>query len=237
MSTKTNTTLKIAMITFMLAGVILSGCISEDKNDTTVEHMIQLETILTDPEFSEENAEMMAAAAVEIEAITGEKYELKSDVTSTPTVTPTATPTVIATPKPTMKLNSPAGYISISEARDYDGDRTGLKMSNVRVIAHAPIYDTSVLHICIIEGHTSYWLETIRVEIDGEVVGSCTLEVEREGSGYACRTPKTINLDSGIENTGSVVIIGTFGESAGTYIGEYEISCQVLTPLEKFDYE
>jgi len=240
----TNTTKTILAI-LLIATAALSGCITDAdiaKEDVTLERMVQLETILTDPEISEE--EKIAAYTLAHEAITGEKIELKSEVNVTPTVTPTSIPTptptvvtVVATPIPTMKLNSPTGYISISEARDYDGDRTGLKMLNARVIAHAPIYDTSVLHICIIEGHTSYWIENVRVEIDGKVVGSYAPEIERESNSYACRITTTINLDSGIENTGSIVIIGTFGEIAGTHIGEYEMACQILTPLEKFDYE
>ena len=233
------------MIALVFMGAaIMSGCIDDTdiaKEDETIERMIKLEAILTDPDFSENNAEMMTKAVSEMETITDEKYELKSEANVTPTIDPTpiatVAPTKAPTSEPTMKLNSPTGYISISEAKEYNGDRDGLKMLDVRVLVHAPIYDTNVLHICTIEGHTSYWLENVRVEIDDEIVGSYTPKIERERNSYACRKTTTIHLDNGIENTGSIVIIGTFGKMDGTYIEEYEIPCQVLTPLDKFDYE
>ena len=156
--------------------------------------------------------------------------------TIAPGVTPTF-PKSAPTPEPKSVIKSPAGYISISEAALYDGDRTGLKMLNVRIIAHAPTYDASVIYICVVEGHTTYWLENIRVEVDGKTVVSFIPEMEKCGHELRNAGVTPIYLGDGIENTGSIVAIGTFGEKDGVYVGDYEIPCQVLTPHEKFDYE
>ena len=82
----TNTT-KTAMIALIImSAAMMSGCLDGSdtaKEDVTIERMVQLEAILTDPEISEE--EKIAAYTLAHEAITGEKIELNSEVNVTPT--------------------------------------------------------------------------------------------------------------------------------------------------------
>lgn len=76
----TNTTKTAILAILLIVTAALSGCIGDAaKEDATLEHMVQLEAILTNPEISEE--EKIAAYTSTHEAITGEKYELNSDVT------------------------------------------------------------------------------------------------------------------------------------------------------------
>lgn len=83
MNTATQTVILALMI---MSTTLLSGCITDVENeDEIIERMTRLEAILTDPEFSENNPEMVAKAIAEMEAITGEKYELKSETNVTPT--------------------------------------------------------------------------------------------------------------------------------------------------------
>lgn len=83
-------TIKTAIIALIIiSAAMMSGCLDGTdtaKEDETIESMVRLEAILTDPDFSEDNAEMMAKAITEMEAITGEKYELNSEENVTPTV-------------------------------------------------------------------------------------------------------------------------------------------------------
>ena len=84
---KTATTVTITLI--IVSAAMLSGCLTDtDQNshDETIDRMAKLEAILTDPNISDE--EKIAAHVAEMEAITGEKYNLHTQANETPIPTP-----------------------------------------------------------------------------------------------------------------------------------------------------
>ena len=81
--TKTIKTAILALI--IVSATLMGGCLNDTaKEDVTLERMVQLEAILTDPEISEE--EKIAAYTLVHEAITGEKVELDTEADVAPTL-------------------------------------------------------------------------------------------------------------------------------------------------------
>ena len=82
-----NTTKTVIIALTIVIAAVLSGCITDtnaNKDDETLERMARIEAIVNDPNYVD-NEETRIAIASEIEKITGEKYDLKSQLNETST--------------------------------------------------------------------------------------------------------------------------------------------------------
>lgn len=136
-----NTTTKTVILALMImSATLLSGCITDAENeDEIIERMTRLEAILTDPEFSEDDEEMMAKAAAEMEAITGEKIDLRKqvDVISEPEAMPKyQVPTCLMESVYNHETGIGSCILVISDGLDFD------KLEEVKVFINNETIDT-----------------------------------------------------------------------------------------------
>lgn len=207
----TNTT-KTAILAILVIATALSGCIGNSdtpQDDATIEHMVHLEAILTDPEFSEDNAEMMAKASTDIEAITGEKYELKANVT----------PTAIATPEPKL----PNCYRLLATIDTFYWDDSVITLVILETSDHHGIHGN---------------FEWMKIYVDGQNVATLDPIIDKvryEHSYYIIDCPITINLPDGLSSTGEITATAYTIKTPHVEAGEYPIGVQVRTPPEEYE--
>lgn len=82
-----NTTKTVIIALTIVIAAVLSGCVTDtnaNKDDEILERMARIEAIVNDPNYVD-NEETRIAIASEIEKITGEKYDLKSQLNETST--------------------------------------------------------------------------------------------------------------------------------------------------------
>lgn len=169
-----NTTTKTVILALMImSATLLSGCITDAdtaKEDDTLERMTQLEAILTDPEFREDG-EMMAKAVAEMEAITGEKYELKSEVNETPVSNVTIRRYLVTSSLAEVSPDHVAGIgtftLTISDCPDFK------YLKEVRVFVNN---ETIEVFIPAINDHRPNGCDYRKIECD--IIGEWNIRIE-----------------------------------------------------------